>query len=97
MDGLPGMQRGVETGSRENVEPIRKMIGPYAPASPFGPQSFKLSAQLQHQLIKLDRAQVQLKSVILIALLAFMVGVLAAGYAPAIIASQRGRQERYLL
>lgn len=32
MDGLPGMKRGVETGKRENVEPIKKMVGPYAPS-----------------------------------------------------------------
>ncbi len=31
MDGLPGMRRGVETAKRENVKPIKKMIGPFAP------------------------------------------------------------------
>ncbi|PVH76198.1 hypothetical protein DL98DRAFT_574523 [Cadophora sp. DSE1049] len=30
MDGLPGMRRGVETAKRENVKPIKKMVGPYA-------------------------------------------------------------------
>lgn len=30
MDGLPGMRRGVETSKRENVTPIKKMVGPYA-------------------------------------------------------------------
>jgi hypothetical protein len=31
MDGLPGMQRGLEAGKREKIEPITKMVGPYAP------------------------------------------------------------------
>ncbi|KAL2444315.1 hypothetical protein ABEF95_016599 [Exophiala dermatitidis] len=31
MDGLPGLQRGVRTGDAENVKPIKKMVGPYAP------------------------------------------------------------------
>ena len=30
MDGLPGLRRGVETARRENVRPIKKMVGPYA-------------------------------------------------------------------
>lgn len=30
MDGLPGMKRGVETAKREDVPPIKKMVGPYA-------------------------------------------------------------------
>ncbi|KAN0108245.1 pyridoxamine phosphate oxidase family protein [Hyaloscypha variabilis] len=33
MDGLPGMRRGVETAKKENVKPIKKMVGPYAPSS----------------------------------------------------------------
>jgi hypothetical protein len=31
MDGLPGMKRAVEAGRREKVEPIKKMVGPWAP------------------------------------------------------------------
>ncbi|EXJ56587.1 hypothetical protein A1O7_06931 [Cladophialophora yegresii CBS 114405] len=31
MDGLPGMQRGVKTALTDNVKPIKKMVGPYAP------------------------------------------------------------------
>lgn len=27
MDGLPGMRRGVETAKREQVQPIKKMVG----------------------------------------------------------------------
>jgi hypothetical protein len=29
MDGLPGLRRGVETAKKENVKPIKKMVGPY--------------------------------------------------------------------
>lgn len=97
MDGLPGMERGLETGAKEHVEPIHKMIGPHAPAAPFGPQSYKLTAHLRHQLLKLDRAQVQLTSVLLIALVAFVLGVLVAGYAPVAVATQRGRLDSFLL
>jgi hypothetical protein len=31
MDGLPGMQRGQEAAKRENITPIKKMVGPLAP------------------------------------------------------------------
>lgn len=30
MDGLPGLRRGVETAMKEDVTPIKKMVGPYA-------------------------------------------------------------------
>ncbi|KAG4436851.1 hypothetical protein IFR05_007657 [Cadophora sp. M221] len=30
MDGLPGMRRAVETSKKENIKPIKKMVGPYA-------------------------------------------------------------------
>jgi hypothetical protein len=30
MDGLPGLKRGVETSKKENVKPIKKMVGAYA-------------------------------------------------------------------
>jgi hypothetical protein len=33
MDGLPGMKRGVETAKKENVKPIKKMVGPFAPSA----------------------------------------------------------------
>jgi hypothetical protein len=33
MDGLPGLRRGVETAKREDVKPIKKMVGPFAPTS----------------------------------------------------------------
>jgi len=31
MDGIPGMQRGVDVAKREQVKPIKKMVGPFAP------------------------------------------------------------------
>jgi hypothetical protein len=31
MDGLPGMKRAVDCGKKEKVEPIKKMVGPFAP------------------------------------------------------------------
>ncbi len=30
MDGLPAMRRAVETAKREDVKPMKKMVGPYA-------------------------------------------------------------------
>lgn len=34
IDGLPGMKRGVEYARKEGVEPLKKMIGKYAPDAP---------------------------------------------------------------
>lgn len=31
MDGLPGLQRGVATGAKDKVKPMKKMVGRYAP------------------------------------------------------------------
>lgn len=31
MDGLPGLQRGVKTAITDDVKPVKKMVGPYAP------------------------------------------------------------------
>jgi hypothetical protein len=39
VDGLPGMQRGQEVAKRENIAPIKKMVGPMAPkkyVNPYG-------------------------------------------------------------
>jgi hypothetical protein len=33
MDGLPGMRRAVETAKKENVKPMKKMVGPFAPTA----------------------------------------------------------------
>lgn len=97
LDGLPGMAKAIETGARERVEPITKMIGPWAPAAPFGPQSYKLSNQLRYQLTKLDTTKVQLKSVLLMVMLSFLVGIVVAMYGPLLVESQRGRMGRLLM
>lgn len=34
MDGLPGLQRGIEVAKNEKVPPMKKMKGPYAPSEP---------------------------------------------------------------
>ncbi len=34
IDGLPGMKRGVDFARRNNVKPLVKMVGPYAPGRP---------------------------------------------------------------
>ncbi|KIW22765.1 uncharacterized protein PV07_11031 [Cladophialophora immunda] len=39
MDGLPGLQRGVKTALTDDVKPIKKMVGPYAPPSNGGGRS----------------------------------------------------------
>jgi hypothetical protein len=31
IDGLPGMKRGIEYAQKEGVEPLKKMVGKYAP------------------------------------------------------------------
>jgi hypothetical protein len=33
MDGLPGLQRGVNTATTDGVKPMKKMVGPYAPVN----------------------------------------------------------------
>jgi hypothetical protein len=39
IDGLPGMKRGVEFAKANGIEPLRKMVGPYAPTVPRRAQS----------------------------------------------------------
>ena len=34
IDGLPGMQRGVEYARRNQIAPLKKMVGRYAPDAP---------------------------------------------------------------
>ena len=36
MDGLPGLQRAVETGQTDSVKPMKKMVGKFAPTSEQG-------------------------------------------------------------
>jgi hypothetical protein len=61
MDGLPGMRRGVETAKRENVKPIKKMVGPFAPTSEY-PQARVTG-------------QVPILYLIIVALLSFCIGI----------------------
>lgn len=47
MDGLPGLQRGIEVAQKEEVPPIQKMKGPYAPSKPRKvPLSFSLEIMI---------------------------------------------------
>ncbi|KAF1850062.1 uncharacterized protein K460DRAFT_360921 [Cucurbitaria berberidis CBS 394.84] len=34
IDGLPGMKRGYEYALKNKVQPLKKMVGPYAPSAP---------------------------------------------------------------
>jgi hypothetical protein len=40
MDGLDGMKRGVKTSKRDNILPIKKMVGPYATLTERKPRRF---------------------------------------------------------
>ena len=97
IDGLPAVQRGLDCATKEGVEPIVKFVGQWAPATPHGPKSFKLSAQLRHQLVMLKTARVQLTSVLLMVVLAFFVGMAVAFYGPMLVESQRGKFSRLLM
>jgi len=46
MDGLPGMQRGLHTAVTDNVKPIKKMVGTYAPVK--GPRRAQRVFLLRH-------------------------------------------------
>ena len=61
MDGLLGMRRGVETAKRENVKPIKKMVGPFAPTS-------------EYPRIRIT-GHVPTKYLIIVALLSFCLGI----------------------
>src|SRR4051812_30955201 len=50
MDGLPGMKRGVETGKTDDVKPIKKMVGPYAPLAN-GPRPVKAVYNAGHLIL----------------------------------------------
>jgi len=63
IDGLPGMRRGVETAKRENVKPVKKMVGPLAPT-------------LQYPRTRVP-GQVPMLHLIIVALLSFCMGITA--------------------
>jgi len=66
MDGLPGMKRALDAARRENVEPIKKMKGPFAPEN-----MRSLLAQ-----------SYRVEHVILVAILFFLLGIGAVLYGP---------------
>lgn len=64
MDGLPGMKRGMVAAKKENVAPIKKMIGPFAP----------------EQMSRLRAQSYRLEHVVLAAIVFFLLGIGAVLY-----------------
>jgi hypothetical protein len=64
MDGLPGMKRGLIAAKRENVAPIKKMIGPFAP----------------EQMRKMRAQSYTLEHILIVAMIFFLLGVGATLY-----------------
>lgn len=91
------MQRGLDVAAREGVEPLEKMTGPFAPAAPFGPKSFKFTAQMRKSMARLSTTQIQLQSVLLMVLVAFVMGMAFVIYGPLVAAEYRGRIERLVM
>ena len=63
MDGLPGLRRGVETAKKENVKPIKKMVGP--------------QGELVNQMRRQRANAVPVWYLIIIAVLSFCLGIAA--------------------
>lgn len=59
MDGLPGMKRALIAAKTENVAPIKKMIGPFAP----------------EQMRRLRAKSYTLEHIFLVAILFFLLGI----------------------
>lgn len=76
MDGLPGLRRGVETGKKENVKPIKKMVGPYG--------------EMVNQMRMRRANTVPIWYMIIVAILGFCLGIAATVLAPSSIQSLRG-------
>ncbi len=68
MDGLLAMRRAVETAKRENVKPMKKMVGPYA--------------GLLTNVRSTSAKTVSIRYLIMVALLSFSMGLAAAFFAP---------------
>jgi hypothetical protein len=64
MDGLPGMKRAVVAAKKENVAPIKKMIGPFAP----------------EQMRRLRAQSYTLEHVLMVAMVFFLLGIGAVLY-----------------
>jgi hypothetical protein len=76
MDGLPGLRRGVETAKKENVQPIKKMVGPYG----------LLVSQMRRQRANI----VPVWYLVIVAVLSFCLGVVATVLVPSRIPSLHG-------
>ncbi|PIA99799.1 hypothetical protein CB0940_03609 [Cercospora beticola] len=96
IDGLPGMQRGLDASAKYGVEPLVKMTGPYAPAAPFGPKSFKLGHYLNYQIAKAKTTQVPLLDVLILLFVALIAGFAIATYAPELTQTYRANIAKLL-
>jgi hypothetical protein len=76
MDGLPGMRRGVRTAKRENVKPIKKMVGLYG--------------EMVNQMRAQRANTVSVWHLIIVALVSFCLGIVATVLAPSNLQSLRG-------
>ena len=76
MDGLPGLRRGVETAKKENVKPIKKMVGPYG--------------EMVNQIRRQRANTVPVWYLIIVALVSFCLGIAAILLAPSNIQRLRG-------
>ena len=76
MDGLPAMRRGVETAKRENVKPIKKMVGPYG--------------EMVNQMRAQRANTVSVWYLIIAVLVSFCLGIVAAVLAPSELQWLRG-------
>jgi hypothetical protein len=75
MDGLPGMRRGIETAKREDVKPIKKMVGPYG--------------EMVNRMKARRVGTVSVWYLVIVALLSFCLGIVATVLAPSQIKSLR--------
>lgn len=69
MDGLPGMRRGLDTGKKFQIEPIKKMVGPLAPKNGTrgGVDGFTL------------------EQVVVVFIVAFIAGIMAVMLSPSLV------------
>ncbi|KIX92152.1 uncharacterized protein Z520_12145 [Fonsecaea multimorphosa CBS 102226] len=74
MDGLPGLQRGVNTAVTDNVKPIKKMVGPYAPSSKSNGHSKGRSRALTPEHLILVAVLSSLTTAVLVLLMLRVVG-----------------------
>lgn len=70
--------------------------GPYAPAAPFGPKSFKLGHYLNYQIAKAKTTQVPLLDVLILLFVALIAGFAIATYAPELTQTYRANIAKLL-